>query len=183
MTNWWNEIQQQPYKRESYVWMIQISIRDVALRLVPLLEITGTLDQSADAALYSWLCFHVTTLTFVVHQSKTGPTAAPQIQTKGKQLWLQFLETWWFQVKVKEHFLSNHRFMCRETSHKCVHEYRFTASLFISKSINANRTTINNNPLTQLSPNCIHYARVVLWCVSVCAYLQDVTRINLCDYN
>lgn len=29
--------------------MIQISIRDVALLLVPLLEITGTLDQSADA--------------------------------------------------------------------------------------------------------------------------------------
>lgn len=54
--------------------------------------------------LYSWLCFHVTTLMFVIHQSKTGPTAAPQIQTKGKQLWLQFLETWWFQVKVKELF-------------------------------------------------------------------------------
>lgn len=30
--------------------------------------------------------------------------------------------------------------------------------LFISKSIDANTTTINNNPLTQLSPNC---ARVV----------------------
>lgn len=57
--------------------MIQISIRDVALLLAALLKITGTLDQSADAALYSWLCFHVTTLMFVIHQSKTGPTAAP----------------------------------------------------------------------------------------------------------
>lgn len=32
-----------------------------------------------------------------------------------------------------------------------VHEYRFTASLFISKSINANRTTINN----KLHPPCV----------------------------
>lgn len=67
--------------------MIQIRIRDVALLLEPLLEITGTLDQSADAALHSRLCFHVTTLMFVIHQSKTGPTAAPQVQTKGNSSW------------------------------------------------------------------------------------------------
>lgn len=153
--------------------MIQISIRDVALLWAPLLKITGKLDQSADSALYSWLCFHVTMwrLMCVIHQSKTGPTAAPQIQTKEKPLWLLFLETCWFQVTVKEHFLSNHLFMCRETSHRCIHEYQFTASSFISKWINANRTTINKDVSTHTAESRLH---------SVCTHCSVMSQWNTC---